>query len=231
MPLSIYGISERTFQRRLIVDINIRNEAPEDYREVEELTKKAFWNVNVPGCDEHYIAHILREHADFISELDFILTLNGKIIANIMYTKSRLSDETGAEKEIVTFGPFSVLPEYQRMGYGKKLLEYSLKKAADMGFEAAVIFGNPENYVMAGFKSCKKYNVAISGGIYPVALLVKELKEGALAGKRFIYKESPAYEYDREKAEEFDKTFEQMPKEYRPSQELFYIYSGSAVQK
>ena len=181
------------------MDINIRNEAPEDYREVEELTKKAFWNVNVLGCDEHYIAHILREHADFIPELDFILTLNGKIIANIMYTKSRLSDETDAEKEI--------------------------------GFEAAVIFGNPENYVMAGFKSCKKYNVAISGGIYPVALLVKELKEGALAGKRFIYKESPAYEYDREKAEEFDKTFEQMPKEYRPSQELFYIYSGSAVQK
>ena len=77
----------------------------------------------MPGCDEHYIAHILREHADFIPELDFILTLNGKIIANIMYTKARLSDETGAEKEIVTFGPFSVLPEYQRMGHGKKLLE------------------------------------------------------------------------------------------------------------
>ena len=50
MPLSIYGISERTFQRRLIVDINLRNEAPEDYREVEELTKKAFWNVNVPAA-------------------------------------------------------------------------------------------------------------------------------------------------------------------------------------
>lgn len=209
--------------------MDIRNEVPEDYREVEELTKKAFWNVNVPGCDEHYIAHILRGHDDFIPELDFVLTLDGKIIANIMYTKARLADKSGAEKEIVTFGPLSVLPEYQRRGYGKALLKHSLEKAAEMGFEAAVIFGNPENYVTAGFKSCKKYNVAIPDGTYPVALLVKELKEGALAGKSFIYKESSAYEYDPGMAEEFDKTFVQIPKEYRPSQELFYIYSGSEM--
>lgn len=212
------------------MEINIRNEVPKDYREVEELTKKAFWNVNVPGCDEHYLAHILRGHADFITELDFVLTLDGKIIANIMYTRARLADETGAEKEIVTFGPLGVLPEYQRRGYGKKLLEHSLGKAAEMGFEAAVIFGNPENYVTSGFKSCRRYNVALAEGVYPVALLVKELREGALAGKSFIYKESSAYEYDREKAEEYDKTFEQMPKEYRPSQELFYIYSGSQMK-
>lgn len=211
------------------MDINIINETPEDYREVEELNKKAFRNVNVPGCDEHYIAHILREHSDFIPELDLVLTLNGKIIANIMYTRAKLMDETGAEKEIVTFGPLSVLPEYQRRGYGKKLLEHSLEKAAEMGFEAVVIFGNPENYITAGFKSCKKYNVAISEGVYPVPLLVKELKAGALAGKSFIYKESEAYVFAPEKAEEFDKTFEQMPKEYRPSQELFYIYSGSKM--
>lgn len=212
------------------MEINIRNEVPKDYREVEELTKKAFWNVNVPGCDEHYLAHILRGHADFITELDFVLTLDGKIIANIMYTRARLADETGAEKEIVTFGPLGVLPEYQRRGYGKKLLEHSLGKAAEMGFEAAVIFGNPENYVTSGFKSCRRYNVALAEGVYPVALLVKELREGALAGKSFIYKESSAYEYDREKAEEYDKTFEQMPKEYRPSQELFYIYSCSQMK-
>ena len=110
------------------MDINIINETPEDYREVEELNKKAFRNVNVPGCDEHYIAHILREHSDFIPELDLVLTLNGKIIANIMYTRAKLMDETGAEKEIVTFGPLSVLPKYQRRGYGKKPRKWALKR-------------------------------------------------------------------------------------------------------
>ncbi len=76
----------------------IRNECPEDYRTVEALIKKAFWNVYAPGCDEHYLAHILREHEDFLPELDLVLEENGKIIASVMYVKAKLYDETGAEK-------------------------------------------------------------------------------------------------------------------------------------
>lgn len=209
--------------------MTIRNERPEDFRAVEELTKKAFWNVNVPGCSEHYLAHILRSHADFVPELDFVAEFDGKIIANIMFTRSRLRGDDGTEKEVLTFGPLSVLPEYQRQGYGKALLEYALVKAAEMGFEAVVIFGNPENYIARGFISCKRYNVAVSGGTYPVALLVKELKEGALSGNKWIFTESSAYEFDEKAAEEFDGSFPQMPEEYLPSQELFYIYSNSRM--
>lgn len=32
----------------------IRNERFEDYRVVEEMIKKAFWNLSEPGCNEHY---------------------------------------------------------------------------------------------------------------------------------------------------------------------------------
>lgn len=205
--------------------ITIRNERPEDYRVVEELIKKAFWNVNVPGCDEHYLAHTMRSHEDFIPELDLVLELDGKIIASIMYAKSWLIDENGIKKEILTFGPLSVLPEYQRQGYGKRLLDYSLEKAAEMGYDAAVIFGNPENYIARGFKSCKRFNISIDGR-FPVALLVKELRDGALKGKNWTFAESTAYKYDMSEFEEFDKTFPQMKKENKPSQELFYIYSG-----
>ena len=31
----------------------IRLESKADYAEVEELTREAFWNLYVPGCDEH----------------------------------------------------------------------------------------------------------------------------------------------------------------------------------
>lgn len=210
-------------------NIIIRNERSEDYRAVEELTKKAFWNVNVPGCDEHYVAHILRGHEDFIPELDLVLELEGRIIANVMYTRSRLRGKDGAEKVVLTFGPLSVLPEYQRRGYGTALLEHSFKKAAELGYDAIVIFGNPENYIPRGFKSCKKFNVALSEGVYPVALLVKELREGALGGNEWLFEESKAFEYDPKAAEEFDKDFPKMEKDYRASQELFYIYSHSSV--
>lgn len=65
-------------------DYIIRLETPIDYEIVENLTREAFWNVHVPGCDEHYLAHILRDHEDFIPELDFVLEVAGKIIGNIM---------------------------------------------------------------------------------------------------------------------------------------------------
>lgn len=207
----------------------IRNERPEDYRAVEELTKRAFWNVNVPGCDEHYLAHILRSHKDFVPELDLVAELDGKVIASVMYTRSLLREKDGAEKTVLTFGPFSVLPEYQRQGYGKALLEHSFNKAMELGYEAIVIFGNPENYIPRGFKSCQKYNVALSEGFYPVALLVKELKEGTLSGNSWLFEESKAFEFDEAAAVEFDRQFPPMDKGYKPSQELFYIYSRSKI--
>ena len=43
----------------------IRLEAPGDYRAVENLTREAFWNQSVPGCDEHYLVHTMRRHPDF----------------------------------------------------------------------------------------------------------------------------------------------------------------------
>ena len=76
--------------------IKIRNEKESDYKVVEDITRKAFYNLHVPGCGEHYLVHIMRGHEDFIPELDFVLELDGRVIGNIMYTKARLADESGA---------------------------------------------------------------------------------------------------------------------------------------
>lgn len=34
--------------------IRIRNERKEDYAIVEEITRKAFYNLYIPGCGEHF---------------------------------------------------------------------------------------------------------------------------------------------------------------------------------
>ncbi len=209
--------------------IILRTETENDYRAVEELTRRAFWNLYTPGCNEHYIAHVIRSHEDFIPELDLVAERSGQIIGNIMYTKARLANEVGNRKDILTFGPISVLPEYQRRGIGKRLIETSFAKAAAMGYEVVVIFGNPGNYVNRGFKSCEKYNVRLSDGTFPTAMLVKELKEGALTGHRWMYYESPAFSIKEAEAEAFDAGFEKWEKAYQPSQEEFYIYSHSTI--
>ena len=60
--------------------IKIRNEKESDYKVVEDITRKAFYNLHVPGCGEHYLVHIMRGHEDFIPELDFVLELDGRVI-------------------------------------------------------------------------------------------------------------------------------------------------------
>ena len=210
--------------------LNIRNERESDYKNVEDITRKAFYNVYVPGCMEHYLVHIMRGHEDFIPELDFVIEVDGQIVGNIMYTKAKLTDEGGTEKEIVTFGPVSILPKYQRKGYGKMLIEHSLKRAAELGYEAVVIMGSPANYVGSGFQCCRKYNICVEKEKYPAAMLVKELKPGALDGKLWFYSDSPVMNVDEREAQAFDDGLEKMEKKWMPSQEAFYIMSHAFVE-
>lgn len=211
--------------------INIRNEKETDYQTVEEITRKAFYNMYVPGCMEHYLVHIMRRHEDFVPELDFVIELDGQVIGNVMYTKAKLVDENKTEKEILTFGPISIAPQYQRRGYGKMLLEHSFEKARSLGFDVIVIFGSPVNYVGRGFRSCKKYNVCIEGGKFPAAMMVKELVPDVLDGRRWFYHDSPVMAVSEEEAQKYDDALERMEKKHLPSQEEFYIMSHSFVDE
>ena len=212
--------------------MTIRNETENDYRAVEELTREAFWNVYKPGADEHYYAHMMRSHPDFIPELDFVLEDGGMIIGSIMFTKAWLEDENGFRKEIVSCGPLCVAPEFQRKKLGKLLIEHSFEAARKMGYDVNVNFGNPGNYVSRGFVSCKKKNVScFFDGNFPTALLVAELVPGALDGRKWTYIPSTAADCcdDIEAVDAFDKTFPPKEKKWMPSQEEFYIYSHSSV--
>lgn len=223
-------MSVRAMSKRGDRMLKIRNETEADYGTVEEITRKAFYNQYIPGCVEHYLVHIMRKHEDFIPELNFVAELDGRVIGNIMYTRAKLVDEKGEEKKILTFGPVSVLPGYQRKGYGKRLMEHSFKRAADLGYDVIVIFGSPANYVSSGFRCCKKYNVCLENKKFPAAMMVKELKEGALDGRTWFYYDSPVMQIDEEEAREYDDGLEKMEKEHRASQEEFYIMSHAFVE-
>ena len=214
-------------------DYIIRKETEKDYREVEDLAREAFWNLSKPGCHEHYFVHIMRDHKDFIPELDYVIEIGGKIVGCVMYCKGLLKDEHGNEKQIVTMGPLCVLPGYQRKGFGKALLEHTFRIAADMGYDTVINFGNPDNYVARGYKSCRKYNVCFEGDFFPAALLVKVLKENALDGRKWFYYPSDVESLcdDREAVEKFDALFPPKIKGWQPSQEEFYIHSHSVINR
>ena len=211
--LSCYRIDDKC--RVTIKDTSYSLEELLEDKELANEYLNGYWLVFRLTVDDYHRYHYIDD---------------GKIIGNIMYTKAKLIDEGKNEKEILTFGPISILPEYQRQGYGKMLLEHSFKKAIELGFDTIVIFGSPSNYVSRGFKSCKKYNICLENGIFPSAMMVKELKESTLDGRKWFYYDSPVMNIDKKLAEEYDNTLEKMEKKFLPTQEEFYILSNSNLQ-
>ena len=189
------------------MSIELRLENEHDYIEVENLTREAFWDIYQPGCDEHLLAHKLREVSAFIPELDFVAELDGQIVGNIMYSKAKIVDELGGEHEVISFGPLSVLPSFQKTGIGAKLVKHTLELAREMGFKAVLIFGNPAYYHRFGFVNAEKYQITTSGGENFDAFMALELYAGAFQGVSGKFHEDSVFQITKEEAAEFDKHF------------------------
>ncbi len=146
---------------------------------------------------------------------------DGKIVGNIVYTHSKIIKEDGGEQSVVTFGPVSVLPEFQNQGIGGALIHHSIAKAKEMGIKAILIYGYPDYYKRFGFLGGKKFGISRSDGIFPKALQVLELFEGALRGINGKFIESAVFETNPEELEEFENLFTVKEKLETKSQEIF----------
>lgn len=202
-------------------DYTIRKETAADYRTVENLTREAFWNVYRPGCTEHYVLHQFRDRPEFVKELDLVLEVGGQIIGHVMFVRAEITADDGRILPIMTFGPISIHPAFQRMGYGKILLDDALEKAARMGVGAVCMEGNIAFYGKCGF------DIASKSGIHYYAeprdelvpyFLLKQLKEGFLNGVTGIYQTPAGYFVDDAEAEGFDRQFPPKEKLKLPGQ-------------
>ena len=196
----------------------IRLEERTDYKEVEFLIREAFWNVYRPGCYEHYIIHNLRHDPSFINQLDYVIEENDKIIAHVAYSKNNLvsSDET---ESVVTLGPICVHPDYQRRGYGSKLMEYTLKRAQELDIPYVFVVGDEKYYEKFGFEDASKYGIQfndVTGDtpFFMIKIFDKE-KINSLDG---VYEDNEIFKVDKEELEKFDLNFPPKQKEKREGQ-------------
>jgi len=188
------------------MNVVLRLEEEKDYNAVENVTREAFWNVYRPGCDEHLLIHNMRKTKEFIKELDYAAIFNDEIIGNIVYAKAKIID-INKEYDVITFGPVSVLPMYQKLGIGKKLIEHTITKSKEMGFNAVMIYGNPKYYERFGFKNGKEYKITDMEGNYNDALMALELYPGSLENINGKFFEGEAYKIDKHELALFDRNF------------------------
>ena len=188
----------------------IRLENKEDYRGVENLVRESFWNVYRPGCSEHYVIHVLRDDPAFVRELDFVMEKDSRLIGQNMFMKTVIEADDGSVVNVLTMGPIGITPELKRRGYGKTLLDFSLEKAAELGYGAVLFEGNIGFYGKSGFDYASRFGIRYHGlpeDADSSFFLCKELVPGYLDGITGVYQTPQGYYVKDEDVEEFDKGF------------------------
>ncbi len=205
-------------ERAMLENLIIREETEKDYFEAELMTKRAFWNLHRPGCDEHYLVHLLRKDPAYIPALSRVAELEGKIVGAIWYSAARVEDEE-KETPVLAFGPLCVDPAFQKKGVGSELLTYTMALARQAGHKAILIYGEPGYYPRFGFRPCEVYGITTpQGRNFPAFMGIELLPEG-LMGVRGKFHETETFDrLPPDEVEAYDKNFPYMPKLKLPGQ-------------
>lgn len=120
--------------------LEIRKETQKNYDEVYDLIKTAFKTAKHSDGNEHDLVVALRKSNNFIPDLSLVAIEDHKIVGYILFTKIKIGDY-----EEIALAPLAVLPQYQRKGIGRKLIESGHKIAKELGYNYSVVLGS-ENY-------------------------------------------------------------------------------------
>jgi putative acetyltransferase len=128
--------------------IVIRNETDADVSTITEVTIAAFKTLAISNHTEQFIIEALR--AAKALTVSLVAEVNGRVIGHIAFSPVTISDGT---RNWYGLGPVSVLPEYQRKGVGKALIQEGLSRLKDLNAHGCCLVGHPDYYRKFGFKN------------------------------------------------------------------------------
>lgn len=128
--------------------IIIRSETAADLRAITEVTIAAFKTLEISNQTEHFIIEALR--AAQALPLSLVAEVEGRVVGHIAFSPVTLSDGT---PHWYGLGPISVLPEFQRQGIGKALIQEGLVRLKGQGAKGCCLVGHPQYYRKFGFEN------------------------------------------------------------------------------
>lgn len=127
-------------------EIAIRDETKADAGVIAEVTVAAFAAMEISGHTEQFIIEALRSARALT--LSLVAEADGRVVGHIAFSPVAVSDGTG---NWYGLGPLSILPEYQRRGIGKALIQEGLSRLKKLGAQGCCLVGHPEYYKKLGF--------------------------------------------------------------------------------
>lgn len=125
----------------------------------------------------------IRSKKYYLPELELLMLEDGEVVGYVMF--SRFHIEGKYDDRLVLLSPAAVRTDLQRQGISRELITYGLRKAAEMGFTAALVEGNPANYRARGFQTSANHGIVAGPNIHLPhvdCLMVTELVPGGLEG-------------------------------------------------
>jgi putative acetyltransferase len=128
--------------------IVIRNETSGDVGTIAEVTIAAFKTLAISHHTEQFIIDALR--AAKALTISLVAEVDGRLVGHVAFSPVTISDGT---PKWYGLGPVSVLPEYQRKGIGKALIQEGLSRLKDLNAQGCCLVGRPEYYRRFGFEN------------------------------------------------------------------------------
>ena len=147
----------------------IRKETTSDIEAITQITIAAFRTVPISNHTEQFIIKALR--AAGALTLSLVAEIDGRVVGHVAFSPVIISDGATGWYGL---GPVSVLPDYQKQGIGKALINKGLSLLKDMGGEGCALVGDPNYYKRFGFKN---YPELIHEGIPQEVFLVLPFTE------------------------------------------------------
>jgi putative acetyltransferase len=129
-------------------EIAIRSENNADIGAIAEVTAAAFKTLEISNHTEQFIIAALREAKALTVSL--VAELDSRVIGHIAFSPVTMSDDT---PNWYGLGPVSVLPECQRKGIGKALIQEGLARIKDLNAQGCCLVGHPNYYRNFGFRN------------------------------------------------------------------------------
>jgi putative acetyltransferase len=128
--------------------VAISSETDADVDAITEVTVAAFETLEISNHTEQFIIMALR--AAKALTVSLVAEVEGRVIGHIAFSPISISDGT---RNWYGLGPVSVLPDYQRQGIGKTLIQEGLSRLKDMGAQGCCLVGHPHYYRKFGFRN------------------------------------------------------------------------------
>ena len=164
-----------------MLELQIREEKPTDYQEVEEVVRLAFEQVDISDQTEHQLVRRMRSSAAYTPDLSLVAIIESKIVGHILLTTIQIVNDGNSYKSLA-LAPVSVLPEYQNQGIGGSLIMRAHEQARNLGFESIFLIGHENYYPKFGYMKAKDFGVKFPFEVPDENCMCIELVDGALDG-------------------------------------------------